>query len=506
MTREVKIFDTTLRDGEQAPGCSMNAEEKLRVARQLEMLGVDVIEAGFAVSSPGDLDSIQRIAKAVTNCAVASLARSVKKDIDAAYEAVRGAVSPRIHLFIATSPIHMKYKLKKTPEQVLKSAVEMVRYARKYVSDIEFSCEDATRSDRAFMAEVISGVIKAGATTINIPDTVGYTTPGEMADLIAWLRAHVEGIDSVALSVHCHNDLGMAVANSLAGVHAGATQIECTVNGIGERAGNAALEEIVMALKTRADYYRCTTRIDTTQLYRTSKLLYSMIGQTVPLNKPIVGTNAFLHESGIHQHGVLAERTTYEIMVPESIGIQQKGMVLGKHSGRHAFETRLAELGYTLTKEEVDAYFEVFKQICDKKPTLSDSDLEAIVHNRAHADIAYFRLENFDVRSGKQSASVSVICLENDEGSYEEVSLGDGPIDAAYNAIDKIMDMPANELVTYTINSTSDGKDALGEVVVRVRNGDKIATGHGLSTDIIESSILAYLSAANKLLDVRRPA
>jgi len=504
MTRDIKIFDTTLRDGEQAPGCSMNLEEKLSVARQLELLGVDVIEAGFAVSSVGDFESVKRIADSVKNCTVASLARSVKKDIDAAYEAIRGAVSPRIHLFIATSPIHMEYKLKKQPEEILASSVEMVRYAKSLVSDVEFSCEDATRSDRAFLARVLGEVIKAGATTVNIPDTVGYSTPAEMADLITWLMAHTEGIDNVDVSVHCHNDLGMAVANSLAGVSAGATQIECAINGLGERAGNAALEEVVMALTTRADYYGRLPRIDTTQIYRTSRLVYSMIGQTVPLNKPVVGTNAFLHESGIHQHGVLAERSTYEIMTPESIGIQRSSMVLGKHSGRHAFETRLVELGYSFSPEEISEFFETFKQICDKKKTISDSDLEAIVTSHVHSGAAYYLLENFDVHSGKESSAVSVIRLSNDEGSFEEVSLGDGPIDAAYNAIDKILGMPGNELVAYSINSTSDGKDALGEVFVKLRNGEVLATGHGLSTDIIESSILAYLNAANKLLDIRK--
>ncbi|MCL2756685.1 MAG: 2-isopropylmalate synthase [Coriobacteriia bacterium] len=503
MTRKIKIFDTTLRDGEQAPGCSMDLEEKLSVARQLETLGVDIIEAGFALSSPGDFESVRRIAQTVKNCTVASLARAVKKDIDIAYEAVREAVNPRIHLFIATSPIHMHYKLKKSPEDVLATAVEMVRYAKRHVSDVEFSCEDATRSERVFLATVLKEVIKAGATTVNIPDTVGYATPAEMAELISWLRAHVEGIDTVDLSVHCHNDLGLAVANSLAGVYAGATQVECTVNGVGERAGNAALEELVMALNTRADHYACGTRLDTTQIYRTSRLVYSMIGQTVPLNKPVVGTNAFLHESGIHQHGMLAERSTYEIMTPESVGIPVQSMVLGKHSGRHAFATRLSELGYALTAAEIDAYFETFKQICDKKKTVSDSDLEAIVHNSAFDNTARYRLENFDVHSGKESTAVSVICLGNGKGSYEEVSLGDGPIDAAYNAIDKILNMGTNELVTYSINATSDGKDALGEVVVKLRNGERAVIGRGLSTDIIESSILAYLNAANKLLEMR---
>ena len=503
MARQIKILDTTLRDGEQAPGCSMSPDEKLMVARQLEKLGVDVIEAGFAIASPGDLESIQRIAREVQGCTVASLARSTKSDIDAAYEAVRRAVSPRIHLFLATSPIHMQYKLKKTPEEVLETAVETVRYAKSLVSDVEFSCEDATRSDWAFMAKLLREVIKAGATTVNIPDTVGYTTPAEMSDLILWLREHVEGIDGVDISVHCHDDLGMAVANSLAGVRAGATQVECTVNGIGERAGNAALEEVVMALKTRADYYGSTARLDTTQIYRTSKLVYSMIGQTVPLNKSIVGVNAFLHESGIHQHGVLAHHSTYEIMTPESVGIQRSSMVLGKHSGRHALEVRLAELGYAFTPEQVTEFFEAFKKVCDKKKTVTDSDLEAIVTNKVQTGTEYYRLENYDVHSGKESTAVSVICLSNGGGPVEEVSLGDGPIDAAYNAIDKILGMGTNELVTYAINATSDGRDALGEVVVRLRNGEDLAIGRGLSTDIIESSILAYVNAANKLLDVR---
>jgi len=503
MSKQIKIFDTTLRDGEQAPGCSMNLEEKLAVARQLELLGVDCIEAGFAISSAGDFESVKRIAQTVKGCTVASLCRAMEKDIDASYEALRQAVSPRIHIFIATSDLHMRYKLKKSAPEVLATSVEMVRYAKGKVSDVEFSCEDATRSDRHFLAQVLEAVIAAGATTVNIPDTVGYSTPAEMGDLIAWLMATVNGMDQVTVSVHCHDDLGMAVANSLAGVHAGASQVECTINGIGERAGNAALEEVVMALKTREELFGCTTGIDTTRLNRTSRQVYSLIGQSVPLNKAIVGTNAFLHESGIHQHGVLAERLTYEIMTPESVGIQQSSMVLGKHSGRHAFETRLKELGYALSAEELNGYFEVFKGICDKKKTVSDLDLEAIVSHRAFDLGAQYTLENFDVHSGKDSTAVSVIRLKKEGESFEEASLGDGPIDAAYNAIDKIMDMPDNQLTNYSINSTSDGKDALGEVVVKLRNGDKLVTGRGLSTDIIESSILAYLNAANKLLEMR---
>ena len=504
--RQIKILDTTLRDGEQAPGCSMDLETKLSIARQLEVLGVDIIEAGFAASSPGDFEAVKRIAKMVKNCTVASLARATKNDIDAAAEALRGASNPRLHLFLATSPIHMKHKLHMSPQDVLTTAAEMVAYAKQFVADVQFSCEDATRSDREFVARVLAAVIKAGATTVNIPDTVGYATPTEMAELIAWLRANVEGIDTVDVAVHCHNDLGLAVANSLAGIHAGATQVECAVNGIGERAGNAALEELVMTLDTRADYYAATTRIDTTQIYRASKLVYNMIGQTVPLNKPIVGTNAFLHESGIHQHGVMLERSTYEIMSPASVGRAQNSMVLGKHSGRHAFEARLAELGYVFAPEQIREFFETFKKISDRKPMISDSDLEAIVNNRFHGaadeNAAYYQLENFDVHSGKESSAVSIIRLKNETGSFEEVSLGDGPIDAAYNAIDKIMGTSGSELVTYTINSTSDGKDALGEVFVKLRSGERTVTGHGLSTDIIESSILAYLNAANKLLEL----
>ena len=501
MNRRVKIFDTTLRDGEQAPGCSMNLAEKLDVARQLELLGVDCIEAGFAVSSPGDFESVQAVARTVKNCTVASLARSVEKDIDVAWDAVRDAVSPRIHLFIATSPVHMQHKLRLSPEAVLERAQAMVRYAKRLCPDVEFSAEDATRSDREFLARVIEAAIAAGATTVNTPDTVGYVVPEELAALISYLRERVANIEAADISLHCHNDLGMAVANSLAGIRAGATQVECTINGIGERAGNAAMEEIVMALKTRADLFGCDTRVDTSQIYRSSKLVYSIIGQTVPGNKAIVGANAFVHESGIHQHGVMAERSTYEIMTPESIGLRLNNMVLGKHSGRHAFESRLAELGYSCSTEELESLFQRFKAICDKKKFVTDSDLEAIVHHRVIEQPQHYRLENFHVHSGKDDTAVSVITLLRDSQSFEEVSLGDGPVDAAYNAIDKILAMPPCELESYSINATSDGKDALGDVVVKLRCGEHLATGHGLSTDIIEASILAYLNAANKLLE-----
>ncbi|MDR2492591.1 MAG: 2-isopropylmalate synthase [Coriobacteriales bacterium] len=501
--RRIKIFDTTLRDGEQAPGCSMNLDEKLSVARQLETLGVDCIEAGFAVSSPGDFESVQAIANTVKSCAVASLARSVTKDIDAAYEALRGAEAPRIHLFIATSPVHMKHKLRMSPEAVLERTVEMVRYAKSRCPDVEFSAEDATRSDRAFLAQVLSAAIKAGATTVNVPDTVGYVTPEELAALVSYLKEAVEGSDEADFSLHCHDDLGMAVANTLAGVRAGATQVECTVNGIGERAGNAALEEVVMALKTRKDLFDCATGIDTTQIYRTSKLVYNVIGQAVPMNKSVVGANAFAHESGIHQHGVMAERSTYEIMSAEDIGLKQNNMVLGKHSGRHAFEGRLSELGYSFAPADAEVFFERFKEICDKKKAVTDSDIEAIVNNRVVEQPHHYRLENFHVHSGKEVTAVCVVTLGREKELVEAVSLGDGPVDAAYNAIGGLVSLPLCELEAYSINSTSDGTDSLGEVVVKLRCEGRLAIGHGLSTDVIEASILAYLNAVNKLLDSR---
>ena len=382
----IKIFDTTLRDGEQAPGCSMNLKEKLEVARCLERLKVDVIEAGFAISSPGDFESVSAIAKQVKDCSVASLARATVKDIDCAWEAVRHAVDPRIHLFIATSPIHMEYKLKMAPDKVLEAVTAMTAHAKKYVSNIEFSAEDATRSDVEFLVKVVERAIKAGATVINLPDTVGYTTPVEMQALIATMLERVPGAENVEFSVHCHNDLGMAVANSLAGVLGGARQIECAVNGLGERAGNTSLEEVVMGLRTRKDVFQAETRIDTTQIMRTSKTVYNIIGQGAPLNKPIVGKNAFLHESGIHQHGVLANKQTYEILTPESVGITTNNLVLGKHSGRHAFDDRLKELGYTLEKDELTRCFEEFKVLCDKKKEVEDSDLITIVTHSATED------------------------------------------------------------------------------------------------------------------------
>ena len=481
----------------------MNLKEKLEVARCLERLKVDVIEAGFAISSPGDFESVNEISTAVKDCTVASLARSTQKDIDCAWEAVKVAVDPRIHLFIATSPVHMQYKLKMSPEQVLERTAEMVAYAKKYCSNIEFSAEDATRSDIDFLTKVVDVAIRNGATVINLPDTVGYTTPAEMQALIETVIRNVPDSDRAEFSVHCHNDLGMAVANSLAGVLGGARQIECTINGLGERAGNTSLEEAVMAMRTRPDVFMdCATRIDTTQIYRASKTVYSIIGQTAPLNKPIVGRNAFLHESGIHQHGVLANKKTYEILTPEAVGIHTNNIVLGKHSGRHAFEDRLKELGYSLDREELDRCFEEFKQVCDKKKDVSDADIVAIVTHSATADdetAEGYKLDWFSVHTSNFTTATCTVSLMYGDEKFEDVCLGDGPVDAAFQAIDRIVKPVEHTFELYRINSISQGKDTLGEVSVKLTAQDHTFNGRGLSTDIIEASILAYISAINKL-------
>lgn len=499
--QNIKIFDTTLRDGEQAPGCSMHLKEKIEIALALERLNVDVIEAGFAISSKGDFESVKTIASMIKNCTVASLARSVKKDIDAAYEAVKNAVSPRLHIFIATSPIHMQYKLKMSEDNVIETIDTMTRYAKSYLNDVEFSAEDATRSNPEFLAKAVYTAINAGATVINIPDTVGYTTPKEMADRIKYLKDNVPNIDKAVLSVHCHNDLGMAVANSLAAVEAGALQIECTVNGLGERAGNAALEEIVMAIKTRSNHYGGDTRINTSELYRTSKLVYNTIGLHAPLNKAIVGQNAFAHEAGIHQHGVLQNRETYEIMTPQSVGYPSNNMVFGKHSGKHAIENRLLELGHKLTAEEMEEFFVSFKNLADKKKSINDADLEALLGHKvgAYSEKEY-KLDRFTVNSGNYVPSIAVVRLSYEDKLFEEGCIGDGPIDAAYKAVDKIVNLPDLSLEDYNIYSITEGNDALGEVIVRLKCDDTMATGRGLSTDIIEASIIAYVNGINKLL------
>jgi 2-isopropylmalate synthase len=503
MENTIRFFDTTLRDGEQSPGCSMNLSEKLEVARHLERLKVDVIEAGFAISSPGDFESVSRIAGEIKDCTVASLARTNEKDIDAAYDAIKHAVSPLIHTFISTSPVHMYYKLKMTADQVLEKTAAMVAYAAKKCPAIEFSAEDATRSEPEFLVKVFEAAIANGATVINVPDTVGYTTPEEYAAFIRYLKENIKNIGNTVISVHCHDDLGMAVANSLAAIGAGATQIEGTINGLGERAGNAALEEVVMALATRKDYFKASSRIDTTQIYRTSKLIYTIIGMPAPINKSIVGANAFAHESGIHQHGVLAERTTYEIMSPESIGLSKNKLVLGKHSGRHAFIDRITSLGYKLNDNDINRYFDEFKKLCDKKKNVNDDDIAAIITSELSSQDSLYKLNRFDVFTSNASRGTCVMSLEADGKILEDVALGDGPIDAAFNVIDKLIDAPAHSLEGYAIHSVSEGKDALGEVVVKIKACDKIVTGRGLSTNIIESSILAYLNGVNKILERR---
>lgn len=499
MSAQIKIFDTTLRDGEQTPGVNLNIHEKLEIARQLEKLGVDVIEAGFAIASPGDFEAVKTVAQEIKGAVIASLSRAVEKDIDRAWEAVQYAENPRIHTFIATSDIHMKYKLKMTEEQVLERAVAMVKYAKKYCSDVEFSAEDASRTRPEFLFRVFEEVIKAGATVVNVPDTVGYATPEEFGRLIRSIKENVTNIDKVDISVHCHNDLGLAVANTLKAVENGATQLECTINGLGERAGNAAMEEIIMGIDTRKDFYKADHRIDTTQIYRTSKLVSSLTGINVQPNKAIVGANAFAHESGIHQHGVLSEKSTYEIMTPESIGLKQNRMVLGKLSGRHAFEERLKELGYTLTPEEVQVAFEKFKSLADKKKVVLDRDIEALVEEKVSEVPEIFELESFQISSGNKVIATSMVSLKRNNETITEAATGDGPVDAAFNAIERAVGFSL-VLEDYSLRAVTEGKDALGEVTVRVSKDNKIYVGRGVSTDIIEASVKAYLNAINRVI------
>ena len=501
MTNFVRIFDTTLRDGEQSPGCSMNLKEKIEMANQLDKLGVDIMEAGFAIASPGDFASVKSIAKSIKNSSVASLARALKKDIDAAAEALKEAKFPRIHTFIATSDIHMAYKLKMTPEQVLEQAREMVKYAKKYCGDIEFSAEDASRSNPEFLYKIFEAVIQAGATTINVPDTVGYTSPEEFAALIRGIKQNVPSIDKAIISVHCHNDLGLAVANSLAAIGAGAMQVECTVNGIGERAGNAALEEVVMNLNTRKDLYGFETKINTKEIYKTSKLLSSITGVRVQPNKAIVGENAFAHESGIHQHGMLANKETYEIMTPESIGLNENKLVLGKHSGRHAFEDKVVSMGYELDEDALTKAFGEFKVLADKKKEITDRDIEALVCRKVIQVPEYYKLDRFVINSGNTITTTSSMRLLTKTGHVleEVVSSYDGPIDASYKAIDRLVGKKFM-LEDFVINAVTGGTDAQGEVNVKIKNKDHVYNGHGVSMDIVEASILAYISAINSML------
>jgi 2-isopropylmalate synthase len=495
----VKIFDTTLRDGEQAPGCSMNLQEKLDVARRLEKLGVDIMEAGFPASSPGDLEAVKAIAGIIKDSTVAGLCRCLEKDIDAGRVALAHAANPRIHIFLATSPIHMEYKLKMTPDEVLAQAVASVKYAKKFCSDVEFSAEDAFRSDPDFVCNVFCAAIEAGATTVNFPDTVGYAMPGEFGDRIRYVKEHTPGMEKAALSVHCHNDLGLAVANSLAAIANGADQAECTVNGIGERAGNASLEEIVMSLRVRRDFIGADTRIDATQIYSASRLVTQVTGVKVQPNKAIVGENAFAHEAGIHQHGVLANRATYEIMTPESVGISRNQMVLGKHSGRHAFEERLKSLGFAVNAETLDAVFAEFKILADKKKIVSDRDIEALVMGAASAVPETWKLNHWAVNTGSALGATGTIRLQYKDGKFsKEVSMGDGPIDSIFKAINQIIGKDP-ELELYEIGAITGGSSSQGETMVKIGWGDHHYNGHGVSTDVVESSIKAYLSAINSM-------
>jgi 2-isopropylmalate synthase len=494
----VRFFDTTLRDGEQSPGASMNTAEKVRLAIQLEKLGVDIIEAGFPAASQGDFEAVSQIAGKLSNTEIAGLARANKEDIDAAWGAVKHAARPRIHTFIATSDIHLKYKLRLDREQVIARAIEAVRYAKTFTDNVEFSAEDGSRSDRDYLCKVFEAAIEAGATTINLPDTVGYAIPSEFAELITYVRKHTPNIAKTVLSVHCHNDLGLATANTLAALSAGARQAEVTVNGIGERAGNTSLEEVVMALKTRNNFLPFQTGINTEQIYATSRLVSMITGILVQPNKAIVGANAFAHEAGIHQDGMLKNPMTYEIMRPEDIGLSTTKLVLGKHSGRHALRDRLKEMGYELSEEELQVVFGKFKQLADKKKHVMDEDLEAIVNEGVLRTPDIFVLEYLHVTSGTTVMPMASVQLSVNGRSVKAAGYGNGPIDAAYNTIAKLTHTQS-ELLRFTISAITGGTDAQGEVTVRLRENGLIALGRGADPDIMTAAALAYLNGLNRL-------
>jgi 2-isopropylmalate synthase len=498
MNNRVYIFDTTLRDGEQSPGASMNIEEKLLLARQLEKLRVDVIEAGFPISSDGDFESVKRIAEEIRTVTIAGLARAGKMDIDRCWEAVQYAAKPRIHTFIATSDIHLKYKLKKSREQVLQDAREAVRYARSLCPDVEFSAEDASRTDLAYLCSVLEAVIDAGARVVNIPDTVGYAIPAEFGERIEYIRAHVKNIDQAIISVHCHNDLGLAVANSLIAIQKGARQVECTINGIGERAGNASLEEIVMALQTRRDFFALDMEVNTQEIYPASRLLTNLTGLMVQSNKAIVGRNAFAHEAGIHQDGVIKEKSTYEIMTPETVGIKESKLVMGKHSGRHALKLKYQELGFELGNAELEKAYVLFKKVADKKKEVFDDDLIVIVRDGLRIFPEAYKLKYIQASGGNQIIATATIVLERDGQTYRDSAIGDGPVDAALKAIDRITGL-AGRLMDYSVRGVTRGKDAVGEVFMKVDFGKVSFIGKAASTDVVDASARAYLNAINKM-------
>jgi len=499
MSRKVFIFDTTLRDGEQSPGASLNAIEKMEIAKQLARLKVDAIEAGNPISSQEDFDSVASIAQEIKGPVICGLARCVEADVTRAGEAVQNAEKPMIHVYIGVSGIHMSGQLRKTPEEVMKMAVSSVEQAKSMCHEVEFSPMDAARADAGYLYEIIQATIGAGATVINIPDTVGYAVPEQFARLIRDIQKNVPNISKIKLSVHCHDDLGMATSNSLAAVKAGATQIECTINGMGERAGNTPLEEVVMAIKTRADYLDAHTDIRTQELIHSSRLVSRLTGFPVPPNKAIVGSNAFAHSSGVHQDGILKERTTFEIMKPQDVGMQESEIILTSRSGRHALRHRLSELGYELSDDQINKAYERFLRLADKKKQIFNEDLEAIVQDELPSIPQTFSLDYIQISSGTRFVPTATIGLRKGDEIIQEAAYGDGPVDAAYKAIDKITGVHV-ELADYSINAATKGKDAMGEVLVRIRDNGRIIIGRGASTDVIEASAKAYVNAINKML------
>jgi len=500
------IFDTTLRDGEQAAGGTLNIQEKLEIARQLEKLGVDVIEAGFPISSPGDFEAVSLIAKEVRASSICALTHANPNGIDRAWEAVKGAEQPRIHVFLSASDIHLVYQLKKSRDEVLQSARDMVARAKQYVDDVEFSPMDASRTEPEYIHQIVEAVIDAGATTVNIPDTVGYAVPDEFGELIAGIFQRVPNAGRAIISVHCHDDLGLAVANSLESVKRGARQVECTINGIGERAGNASLEEIVMAIKTRSDFFDLTTNIDTTQIYKTSRLVSEMTGFAVQPNKAIVGANAFRHESGIHQDGIIKMSKTYEIMDPRTVGIPSSKLVLGKLSGRHAFRERLAELGYSLSEEDFSRTFTAFKELADKKKKVTDKDIESLVAEEQRTTSEMYHLDRLQVSCGDRGIPTAAVRLIAPDGQVlADAALGTGPVDAIYQAINRLVGVP-NVLTEFSVKSVTEGIDAIGEVLIIIESDGVTYTGRGADTDIIVASAKAYINALNRLLAAKRAA
>ena len=503
---KVIIFDTTLRDGEQAAGGSLNLNEKLEIARQLEKLGVDVIEAGFPISSPGDFESVKLVAEEIRGSIICGLARANANDIDRVWEAVKGAAHPCIHVFVSSSDIHLMHVLKKDRDEILQLTRDMVSRAKSYTDNVEFSPMDASRTEPAYLHQILQVAIEAGAVTLNIPDTMGYSIPEEFGRLIDGIFQNVPGIEKTVVSVHCHNDLGLAVANSLEAVRRGVRQVECTINGIGERAGNASLEEIVMAIKTRRDLFNLDTGIDTRQIYKTSRMVSELSGFSVQPNKAIVGANAFRHESGIHQDGVIKMPITFEIMDPKTVGIPSSSLVLGKLSGRHAFRERLAELGYTLEDEDFTRVFRAFKELADKKKEIADRDIESLVAEEQRTVSEVYHLDRIQISCGDRGIpTASVIILDSEGQAQSDAALGSGPVDAAFKAVDKIVKMP-NTLTEFSVKSITEGIDAIGEVLCRIESGGVTYTGRGADTDIIVASAKAYINALNRLLAAKKKA